>query len=281
MTTQIQLDSTYGPMREESPYPADWYIEDDEPVPVSRRHLLRSDVVYELLLGLQARTNWNAQVGKDLAHRWDPNEVRVGVDPDVYVLEPPPPEGDDVLRNRVWEPGHRPPKLAVEIVSESRPDKDYVRSPMRHELLGTEELWIFDPMFFGRSPQQPSVHLQMFRRTGGRLSRVYAGHGPMFSQALSAWVFVTDEDHIGIADDKACTQVWPTREEMALKKADDERVAKEQALKKADDERAAKEQALKKADDERAAKEHERSAKEHALARIAELEALLAERPQR
>jgi Uma2 family endonuclease len=104
------------------PYPPDWYIEDEETVPESRRHHLRSTRVEGLLLGWTMRMGRNAQVGSNLALRWDEAHPGVGVDPDVYVVEPPPPEGDDVTSLRIWESGHYPPLLAVEVVSPSRPD---------------------------------------------------------------------------------------------------------------------------------------------------------------
>jgi hypothetical protein len=73
---------------------------------------------------------------------------------------------------------------------------------------------------------------------------------------VAAWVSVVDAELI-ISNDREGTQRWLTLEE-------EERFAKEQALKRADEH-------AKRADEERAAKEA-------ALARIAELEAMLAQR---
>ena len=185
------------------------------------------------------------QIGRELAIRWDKRHPRVGVDPDVYVVEPPPPEGDEVMSLRTWATGHHPPLLAVEIVSRSRPGKDYEASPSKYALCGAEEVWVFDPKLAGPKSMGGPFRLQMWRRDAkGQLTRVYTGEGPVYSDVLDAWVHAVDEGRwLAIADDEAGTRWWMTPEET-----------------------------------ERAAKETERAAKEAALRRVAELEALLAER---
>ena len=220
------------------PYPPSWYVDDEEKVPTSRPHTLRSDRTVGLLVGWKQRTGRDAQVGHDLALRWDEAHPRVGVDPDVYVVEPPPPEGDAVTSLRTWVTGHFPPLLAVEIVSPSRPDKDYGSSPLKYAASGTQELWVFDPELAGPKAQGGPFRIQVWRRDeGGSFARVYAGEGPVFSEAIEGWVFAVDEGRsLAIADDAAGTRWWMTPEET------------------------------------------ERAAKEAALQRVAELEALLAER---
>jgi len=233
----------------------DWNIEDEESVPQSRGHQMREERVAALLKAWAVRSRRNVQVGQELALRWDEDHPRVGVDPDVYVVEPPPPEGDEVLSLRTWETGHHPPLLAIEIVSPSHPNKDYGQSPEKYAASGTYELWVFDPYLHGRAHGGP-FRLQVWRREEASFDRVYAGDGPVYSKAIDAWVIVVDEGRkLAIADDEAGTSWWMTREE---------------------EERAAKET-------ERAAKETERAAKEQALAenerlqrRLSELEALLA-----
>lgn len=232
-------------------YRDDWTIEDEEKVPQSRGHLLREERVAGLLKAWAAREHRNVQVGQELALRWDESHPRVGVDPDVYVVEPPPPEGDEVMSLRTWETGHNPPLLAIEIVSPSRPNKDYEASPDKYAAAGVYELWVFDPHMIGRARGGP-FRLQVWRRDGeGNFDRVYKGEGPAYSKVVSAWIFATNEGRrLGIADDEAGTTWWMTPEE-------EERAAKEK-------ERAAKEQAL---------------AEKDALARrVAELEAQLAGR---
>ena len=224
-------------------WPAGWVVEDDEKVPESRGHELRGERLRRLLDAWKVRTRRDLQVGRNLALRWDEDHPRVGVDPDVYVVEPPPPEGDDVRSLRTWDTGHHPPLLAIEIVSLSRPDKDYDSSPEKYAASGTEELWVFDPDLAGRARGGPFA-LQVWRRTEeGEFNRVHAGSGPARSEAIGAWVFVVDEGRgLAIADDEAGTSWWRTVEES-----------------------------------ERAEKERERAEKEDALRRLAEVSALLAQ----
>jgi Uma2 family endonuclease len=290
------------------PYPDDWYIEDEEQVSESRPHDLEGEHLRQLLLGWQARFHVRAAIGRNIAVRSDQTHPGTGVDPDVYVLENPPAGFDFVSSMRLWESGYYPPLLCIEIVSESRPEKDYTQSPLKYSVNGTQELWIFDPKMCRRPKYGEPIRLQVWRRDdNGSFERVYAGEGPVYSEAVHAWLFVTNEgQNINIADDAEGTQWWMTPaeqereaklEERAAKEK--ERAAKEAALAAKDDERAAKEAALaaKEAalaakDAERAAKDaaleklgtaqktldDERAVKEQALARIAELEELLARR---
>ena len=260
-------------------------------MPQSVDHVLREDRLASLLDAWRKRTGADVLVGKELAFRWDEQQKRLGIDPDVYVVELPPErkEGKDVRSIRTWQPGHVPPLLAIEVVSRSRPWKDYSSSPPRHDLLGTFELWVFDPDLLGGTKDEPSVRFQMFQReTNARLVRTYAGDGPVFSDALSAWISVVKQEvgyDLVISYDHAGTDRWLTVEEEALERAEKERTEKELALKRVDHERAEKELALKRVDHERSEKElalkrvdDERAEKERALARLAELEAILASR---
>ena len=219
-------------------YPRSWFIEDDEKVPQSRPHHLCGHRIEGLLRGWQKRTRRNAQVGRELALRWDEKAPQVGVDPDVYVVEPPPPEGDRVLSLKTWQPGHHPPLLAVEVVSTTRPGKDYGSSPLKYAASGTRELWIFDPELAGPKAQEGPFRIQVWRRgPQGSFTRVYAGEGPVYSPVIDAWVFAVDEGRsLAIADDEAGTRWWMTVEERAQADADAaqaaaeaERVAKEAA----------------------------------------------------
>jgi Uma2 family endonuclease len=205
---------------EVEPYPPSWLIEDDDTVPQSRPHHLRAQRLEALLLGWKARSGRDVQVGRELALRWDEQSPKVGVDPDVYVVEPPPPEGDEVTSLRTWETGHYPPLLAVEIVSRSRPTKDYGSSPLKCAAAGVGELWIFDPDLAGPRAQGGPFRLQVWRLdAAGDFSRVYAGEGPAHSKALDAWVFAADEGRsLAIADDEAGTRWWRTREEHLAEK---------------------------------------------------------------
>ena len=99
------------------------------PVPESPEHDEIADRLEHLLLAWLARSGRGGTVRRNLAIRWDVQNPRVGVDPDVCWIDSPPPgffEGElDSLR--LWLPGHRVPPLAIEIVSRSHPYKDYGR----------------------------------------------------------------------------------------------------------------------------------------------------------
>jgi Uma2 family endonuclease len=263
--TQSAQDRSNEQMRNAAPmisYPADWFIEDTESMPHSANHDDHEDRLKSTLRAWVARTGRDLFVCCELAFRFDKNAPGVGVDPDVFLVEEPPRSANgDIFSVRTWEPGNHPPILAIEIVSRERPKKDYSQAPRKHDLLGTFELWVFDPELYGRTPEQPSVRFQMFQReTNARLVRTYAGEGPVFSEALDAWVFIED-DLIIISDDAAGEHRWLTLEEEASCRADIH-------AKRADEE-------AKRADEEAKRADEERAAKENALARIAELEALL------
>jgi len=236
----------------------DWTLP-QETVPESRPHDLTLDLLKALLAAWIARTGRDAQVGRNLAVRWEKDRPNVGADPDLYLVEPSPPEGDRVESLRLWLPDHHPLMLAVEVVSSSNATKDYAVSPDKHAAAGTQELWVFDPGLAGPRARGGPSRLQIWsRQEDGAFDRVYTGEGPARSPVLDAWLFAVDEgQRLRIASDQAGTQWWMTATET-------ERAAKET-------ERAAKVAALAMLDAERAAKEA-------ALARIAELEAALAKR---
>lgn len=202
--------------------PASWTLT-DEKMPESNSHLLTCELLWQLLRAWAARTERDALVGRNLAIRWDERHRNVGVDPDVYVVEPRPPEGDDVASLLAWKPGHKMPRLAVEVVSTENPNKDYVIAPEKYAACGVEELWIFDPLLAGPRGRGP-VRLQLWRRTDEGFDRVYTGEGPAWSPYLQAWLFAVDEgQRLRIADDREGTRWWTTPEEA-------ERVEKEAAF---------------------------------------------------
>jgi hypothetical protein len=219
----------------------DWTLP-EEPVPESQPHDLALDILKLLLLAWVRRRGLNAQVARNLAVRWDEEHPKVGVDPDLCVIAPRTPEGDELSSLCLWREGHRPPKLAIEVVSENSPRKDYVSAPERYAASGTEELWIFDPKLSGPKSHGGPFRIQLWRRgPDGEFARAYAGEGPVLSPAVGGWLMAVDEGRrLRIADDEALTSWWMTQEET-----------------------------------ERAAKEAERAAKEAALVKVAELEAQL------
>jgi Uma2 family endonuclease len=238
------------------------------------------EVVTELrsLLELWARRAVSARVVRNLAVRWSKENPRIGVDPDVAVLSPPPPEGRALQSVCTWEAGHTAPRLAVEVVSDIRPRKDYVLMPDKYAASGTQELWVFDPLLAGPRSHGGPFRLQVWSRDeAGALSRVYAGEGPAWSAELGAHLVVVDGGQkLRIADDAEGAQLWPTHEEAERRaKRDAQSRAKDAQRRATDAERRARE-AEHAREAERAAKDAERAEKERGLARIQELEARLA-----
>lgn len=215
----------------------------------------------EAILAFWAARLPSAFVARNLAVRWDEQHPQWGVDPDVCLLVPAPPIPEELRSVCTWKDGHRPPVLAIEVVSETNPRKDYEVAPDKYFASGTQELCVFDPLLSGPSKDDGPFRLQVWRRENETsFVRTYAGEGPAYSKTLGAYLVLTDDRRrLRIADDPAGTRLWSTAEES-------ERAAK-------DAERAAK-------DVERMAKEAERAAKEAALARIAELEKLVAAAPR-
>jgi Uma2 family endonuclease len=232
----------------------------EELMPESQPHDLVLDLLKLLLLAWVKRTGIDAQVARNLAVRWDEAHPSIGVDPDLCLIIPTTPEGDELSSLCLWHDGHRAPVLAIEVVSEKTPRKDYVSAPDRYAASGTGELWIFDPKLAGPKSHGGPFRVQLWRRgSEGDFTRVYAGDGPVRSPAVGGFLVAVDEGRrLRLADDEALTSFWITPEEAERAAKEAERAAKEA-------ERAAKEA-------ERAAKEAERAAKEAALAKVAELE---------
>jgi Uma2 family endonuclease len=221
-----------------------WVLEDDATMPETDAHLLTTKLLMDVLVAWIARTGRDAKAGSNLALRWDRTHPKVGVDPDVYLVEPAPP--DAKLRSlRTWVKGHHAPRVAVEVVSRRTAKKDYAEGPAKYAASGTRELWIFDPEGHGRGATGESWVLQVWRRTkAGEFRREHAGDGPAYSDELSAWLVVAEDGgRLRIADDEAGARLWPTEVEA-----------------------------------ERAAKEAEHAAREAAEAEVARLRAMLAAR---
>jgi Uma2 family endonuclease len=252
-----------------------WVLEDGVTMPETSEHRLTCELLEMILRAWIARTGRDAAVYANLALRWDEEHPAVGVDPDVCLVDPTPP--DAKLRSlRTWEPGHAAPRVAVEVVSRDTAEKDYFEGPAKYAASGTRELWVFDPERRGRGALGPSV-LQVWRRMDdGAFRRVFAGDAPAYSDELGAWLVVTDDGtRLRLADDEAGERRWLTGEEAARAQAqaDRERAQAERAQAQAERERAQAERERAQAERERAQAERERA---DALAeRIAALEAQL------
>jgi Uma2 family endonuclease len=248
----LPLVARYG----DEPRPQHWEI-GEETVPESTLHDEAVALMCLLLAAWAERSGRVARAARNMALRWLEAHPREGIDPDVALYEPPPPDFAALGSVCTWLPGHAAPKVALEVVSSGHPYKDYGEGPARYDESGTGELWVFDPLLAGPRAVGGPYRLQVLARDGrGRLLRAYAGEGPVRSPYLKAWlVAVEGGKRLRLSDDRVGTRLWPTPEET-------ERAAKEA-------ERAAKEA-------ERAAKETERVAKEAALAENERLRAELA-----
>ncbi len=191
-----------------------WVLQDDITMPETDEHLLTTRLLMDIFLAFVARTRRDAKAGSNIALRWDPEHPKVGVDPDVYLVEPAPP--DEKLRSlRTWAEGHYPPRVAVEVVSSRTARKDYTEGPAKYAASGTRELWVFDPERRGRGLAGGPWVLQVWRRTSvDEFRQVYVGDGPAYSEELGVWLVVTDGGtRLRVADDEAGERLWPTASE--------------------------------------------------------------------
>jgi Uma2 family endonuclease len=188
----------------------------EETMPESVLHDQCVELLKALLAVWAARAS--ALVVRNLAVRWDEDHPAIGIDPDVSVLQPPPPDASELRSLRTWQQGQDPPALAVEVVSETNPHKDYSLAPDKYAASGTRELWIFDPLLAGPPVYGGPWRLQVWHRSDdGEFGRLHAGDGPVRSPLLGAWLVATDERRrLRIAEDEAATRFWLTAEEAAL-----------------------------------------------------------------
>jgi Uma2 family endonuclease len=217
--------------------PERWLLEEED-VPETPLH----DAIIALLkLVLEhgaARRGADALIARNLGCRWLPEDARVGADPDVAWIEPAPPEPERISTLRVWEPGHYPPRLAVEVVSEATADKDYFDAPARFARLGVNELWVFDPLLLGPTGTGGPFALQVWRRSGrepARMERIHAGPAPAFSPELEAWAVTTEDGaRLRVADDDAGERLWPTLAEREAARAEEKAARAEEEAARAE-----------------------------------------------
>ena len=254
--------------------PAERWRLEEEDVPETPLH---DGIIQTLLLILKHWAHKEARsalVTSNLACRWDPGDARLGTDPDVVLVEPAPPEGEQLASLRIWEVGHSPPRVAIEVVSPSTAEKDYLDAAARCARLGVRELWVFDPLLVGQTDAGGPYLLQIWRRSreGTSFNRVHAGGAPTRTEALDAYLVVTDNgSHLRLANDPAGLDLWQTAEEAERARADEERARADRERVRADEERA-------RADEERARADEERARAETAEAELTRLRQLLEER---
>ena len=202
----------------------DWTLS-EEPMPESQPHDLVIDLLKALLVAWVARAHLDAQVARNLAVRWDEAHPNIGIDPDLCVITPRTPEGDDLTSLRTWCEGHTAPRLAIEVVSESNPRKDYRDAPDRYAELGADELVIFDA---DCDKGEDRVRWQRYRRLKRRgFVRVESTNADRIAvKTLGCFLRVVGEGdgaRLRIGTGPAGDALFPTE-------AEAERVAKEAAL---------------------------------------------------
>jgi hypothetical protein len=210
-------------------------------VPESTAHQMAVYRIYGLLLGWaeRCRGERSLRIAQDLAVRWLEQHPSTGADPDVCVLEPAPPDFEDLKSLKLWEPGRVPPRLGIEVVSTSLPHKDYGRIQERYAAMGVEELVVFDPLLCGPRSLGGPVALQLWRRDATlAFERVYFGPDPVYSQVLDAW-FIANGRDLDISNDRQGKQRWLTEgEQLLAAQADAERAQADAERAQADAERA-------------------------------------------
>lgn len=216
-----------------------WYLTDEEDMGESCEQNLIIRELLSYLTQLAKERKWqNVFIGADQFFAWVENEPLVRVSPDVYLLDDPPPRPfPDSWQT--WLPGHKPPRLAFEIVS-----KDYNQAPAKYAQLGTQELIIFDPQAVITSKlSRKRVVLQIFRRAvDSGFIQVYQGTGPARSEELDAWLVVKRDAmtaSLGIARNAAGTDLVLSTEQILEQEAQ----ARQQADQVQAQERLARQQA--------------------------------------
>ena len=243
-------------------------------MPESTAHDAALFRIYSLLVAWANRTQNGARVARNLALRWLPSHPSTGLDPDVAVLLPGPPDFDDLSSYKLWEPNRPPPPFAVEVVSKGHPYKDYGWVHEGYAEMGAAELLVFDPLLIGPKSLGGPVALQLWRRdVSGAFERVYVGNEQVYSHALDAWLSA-DGRALRISDDRAGTRPWPTLEEAAAQQAAQAaRAEAEQARAEANEAKAEANEAKAEANEAKAEAERERAQREALQARLAALEA--------
>jgi Uma2 family endonuclease len=209
-----------------------WYLTDEEDMgeSVEQTQIIRT--VRSSLDELAESRGWtNVFWSSDNFFAWIRDEPMVRVSPDVYLLDDPPPSPHPKMW-QTWLPGHKPPRWALEVVSDDW-NKGYDEAPLKYAQLGARELVIFDPET-AASPERRGarVALQVYRRDAdGAFLRIYAGDGPAPSQELDAFLVVKREGgavRLRIALDAAGKEVVPTAEEAKRAAREARRAAEDQ-----------------------------------------------------
>lgn len=194
----------------------------------------------DVLTAWAERTGRKLLVARNLGVYWDKQHPTIGVDPGVSVIEPPPPNAQFLMCLQLWRRGHVPPCLAIEVVTRNHPYKDFAVAPEKYAACSVGELWVLDPFKEGPRVRGGPHRIQIWCWADeDTFARIYAGEGPVWSEAVQGWVRAVDGGkRFEIFDKDPVGKPWLTPYER-------ERAAREAAERRADAERAAKEAALR------------------------------------
>ena len=272
------------------PVPGDWsswYLTDEDDMGQSFDQMDSVVLLLSSLEHLIEQRQWaNVVAGTDIFFAWIETKHLVRISPDVFLM--PWPQGQPRPASiQTWRPGHCPPSVAIEIVSEDW-RKDYEQLPPKYEQLDVEELFIYDPegarraSLPGSKPPQGARRyaIQRFARDEeGAWFGTHAGDGACWSSVLGVYLVIVDTEHgprPRLSFDPRGRELVPTvaEHECLLKEAAAQRAEAEHQ--RAEHERQLKEAERQRAEAERQRAEAERQRAEAAERRSATLEAELA-----
>jgi Uma2 family endonuclease len=241
-----------------------WYLRAEDDVGQSPDQYEAIDDFTANVLARSIELGWtNVRVGSDEFFAWVKKHPLVRVSPDTFVLDDPPP-GQRPEMWETWREGVRPPRFALEVVSDKSPRKDLVDGPAKYRQLGVRELVIFDQTIAeGRHPRSKRVPLEVWRRTPkGRFQRVHRGVAPAWSEELQAWLVITFDATgaalLRLARDEKGAALVPTADEAreaAERQREEERTRREAAERQGEEERTRREAAERQREEERTRRE--------------------------
>jgi Uma2 family endonuclease len=189
-TPVVPAGSSVAPFAPFAPFDwSHWYLRDEDDVGQSALHWSIANELANLLEELARERGWlPIFIGGDQFVAWVEQHSQVRVSPDVYIIDDPPARIPPSWQT--WLPGHRAPRFAVEVVSDTSWDKDYVVAPEKYGSMGVNELVIADPHGFLQPGRSKRVPLQVHRRLGqnNKLTCVAKGAGPVHCAELGAYL---------------------------------------------------------------------------------------------
>ena len=151
----------------------DWELS-DERVPESVLHDEAAQLL-KTILRAWANRKGDAFIGRNIAVHWDKEHPRHGIDPDVAVFSPAPPDPMGITSVRTWKDGYEPPNLAIEVIEphaseqglrdrdrEIRGERDGRGLHLRSEPRRSEDAW--------RALSHPDLDTRCRRRSRPRIS---------------------------------------------------------------------------------------------------------------